>query len=114
MKKNVCILIAVLFSINGLRAQTITVIKHSSSNQSKSYSHRKANKHTYVLHCSDENNSCSWQHASEKINGFLPKDINDWIVSEIKKGNKKGKTMYQNSVYVKWSKKKAIMSNKPI
>lgn len=106
MKKNVCILIAVLFSINGLRAQTITVIKHSSSNQSKSYSHRVMNKHTYVLHCSDENNSCHWQHASERINGYLPQDVNNWVMQEIQNGKTKGKTMYQSSVYVKWHARK--------
>lgn len=109
-----CWVTASLFSINGLLAQTITVIKYASPRHEKSYSHKTDKKTRYILHCWDQNNSCHWKHVSEKLNDFSPKDINDWVLNEIENGKKKGKTLYKNAVYVKWTKNKIIMSNKPI
>lgn len=90
-----------------LSAQTITVIKKAGTNKNKSHSIRNTNKHIYTLYCPSVPDSlCHWQHASEKINGYLPIEVNNWVMQEIKTGKNKGKTMYQSSVYVKWHARK--------
>ncbi len=100
-------------------AQTITVTKKAGSSQNKSYSHRSAQKHIYILHFSAVSDTARhWKHASEKINGHFPQDVNSWVMQEINSGKNKGNTLYQNSVYVKWrgnnNKHTIKMSNKPL